>query len=144
MKLADWARQNGVDYKTPYRLFRSGKSPRPVEQLPTGTVLVHELPSRANDAVLYSRVSSNDQKEDLGRQLNRLRDYAAANGIRVFGEFKEIGSGLNGRHKSLLKILENQPYSIAIVGHRDRHARFGGESLSDAGGHGYARTSACR
>lgn len=72
MKLADWARRNGPDYKTAYRLFRSGKFPRPVEQLPAGTILVHELPSRTNDAILYARVSSNDQKEDLERQLDRL------------------------------------------------------------------------
>ena len=129
MKLADWARQNGIDYKTAYRLFRSGKFPRPVEQLPTGTILVHELPSRTNDAVLYARVSSSDQKEDLERQLDRLRDYAAASGIRVVEEFKEVGSGLNGRRKGLLRILENPSHSITIVEHRDRLARFGADYI---------------
>jgi hypothetical protein len=32
---------------------------------------------------LYARVASHDQKEDAQRQLQRLRDYAAANGYRV-------------------------------------------------------------
>jgi hypothetical protein len=27
MKLSDWARKNGLDYKTAYHLFRSGKFP---------------------------------------------------------------------------------------------------------------------
>lgn len=68
-----------MDYNTAYCLFRSGKFPRPTEQLPTGTILVHELPSRTNDAILYARVSSSSQKEDLQRQLDRLRaDWAKA------------------------------------------------------------------
>ena len=45
MKLADWARKNGIDYKTAYRLYRSGQFPVPTQQLPTGTILVHELPT---------------------------------------------------------------------------------------------------
>jgi predicted site-specific integrase-resolvase len=51
MKLSDWARKNGLDYKTAYRLYRSGRFPLPTEQLPTGTILVHELPSKTNQAV---------------------------------------------------------------------------------------------
>jgi len=75
LKLADWARKNGFDYKTAYRLFfRSGKFPRPVEQLPTGTILAHDLPVTTNNAVLYARVSPGDQAADLDRQMQRLRD----------------------------------------------------------------------
>jgi predicted site-specific integrase-resolvase len=130
LKLADWARKNGIDYKTAYRLFRSGKFPRPVEQLPTGTILVHEIPTTTNDAVLYARVSSGDQKHDLDRQLQRLRDFASSRGIKVVDEISEIGSGLNGHRKKLMKILENPSISIIIVEHRDRLARFGAEYIT--------------
>jgi len=40
MKLATWAKQQGVDYKTAYRWFRAGILPVPSRQLPTGTILV--------------------------------------------------------------------------------------------------------
>jgi predicted site-specific integrase-resolvase len=129
MKLSDWARKNGIDYKTAYRLFRSGKFPRPTEQLPTGTILVHELPTQTNNAVLYARVSSNDQKNDLERQLQRLRDYASAQGLHIVDEITEIGSGLNGHRKKLIKILSNPMVSIIVVEHRDRLARFGSEYI---------------
>ncbi|VUT23664.1 MAG: hypothetical protein MOIL_00097 [Candidatus Methanolliviera sp. GoM_oil] len=132
MKLSDWARKNGLDYKTAYRLYRSGRFPLPTEQLPTGTILVHELPSKTNQAVLYARVSSSDQKEDLKRQLQRLRDYAAANGLNVTQEISEIGSGLNGNRKKLLKILATPSASIIIVEHRDRLARFGSDYIISA------------
>ncbi len=130
MKLADWARKQGIDYKTAYRLYRSGKFPRPTEQLPTGTILVHELPTKTNNAVLYGRVSSSDQKNDLERQMQRLRDYAAIHGLKVVQEVQEVGSGLNGHRKKLLKILADPSISIIVVEHRDRLARFGAEFVS--------------
>ncbi len=132
LKLSDWARNNGLDYKTAsYRLFRSGKFPRPVEQLPTGTILVHELPVTTNNAVLYARVSSGDQAADLDRQMQRLRDYAAVQGLRVIQEVQEVGSGLNG-HRRKLKALENPSASTIVVEHRDRLARFGSEYIESA------------
>jgi predicted site-specific integrase-resolvase len=67
MKLADWARKNGLDYKTAYRLYRSGQFPIPTQQLPTGTILVHELQTITNNTALYGRVSSSDQKEARAR-----------------------------------------------------------------------------
>jgi len=132
MKLSDWARKQGIDYKTAYRLYRSGKFPRPTEQLPTGTILVHEMPTKTSNAALYGRVSSADQKPDLERQMQRLRDYAAARGLKVVQEVQEIGSGLNGHRKKLLKLLADPSISIIVVEHRDRLARFGAEFISAA------------
>lgn len=37
----------------------------------------------------------------------------------------EIGSGLNGNRKRLIKLLENPSVSTIVVEHRDRLARFG-------------------
>lgn len=132
MKLADWARKNGLDYKTAYRLYRSGKFPIPAQQLATGTILVHETPTITSSAALYARVSSQDQREDLERQLQRMRDYAAQNGMIVTQEITEIGSGLNGHRKKLLKLLSNPSVSIIIVEHRDHIASFGSEYIAAA------------
>ena len=132
MKPSDWARKQGINYKTPYRLYRSGKFPRPTEQLQMGTILVHEIPTKTNNTALYGRVSSANQKSDLERQMQRLRDYAAARGLKVVSEVREIGSGLNGRRKKLLKLLANPLVSIIVVEHRDRLARFGAEFISAA------------
>ena len=84
MKLSDWAKQQGVSYKTARRLYKSGKFPLPVEQLPTGTIIVHEKKQPASeDIVLHARVSSHSQKADLDRPLQRLRDYAAVHGLWI-------------------------------------------------------------
>lgn len=132
MKLSVWAKKNGLTYKTAWRLFRDGNMPVPTTRLKTGTVLVHEpvvggMPERA---VLYARVSSHDQKADAERQLGRLRDFASARGLSVHAEFLEIGSGLNGRRKQIVKILTDPTVTSIVVEHRDRLARFGVELIS--------------
>jgi putative resolvase len=81
---------------------------------------------------LYARVSSHDQKEDAGRQLERLRTFAAAKGLPVVKEVTEIGSGLNGRRKPLLKLLSDPTITLIVVEYRDRLARFGVEFVSVA------------
>ena len=107
MKLSDWARKNGLTYKTAYRLYRSGEFPLPTEQIATGTILVHEFPEKNRDAALYARVSSSDQKKDLEGQLQRLRDFASANGLHVVKEVTEVnGTTLSGYPRLQRSVLD--------------------------------------
>lgn len=133
MKLSAWAKKQGLSYKTAWRLFRSGKFPLPVAQLATGTIIVKEpevtYETDSSLVVLYARVSSSDQKEDLDRQLSRLVEYATANGFKVKGVIKEIGSGLNGKRNKLLSILRDPEVKTIIVEHKDRLVRFGFEYM---------------
>ena len=78
---------------------------------------------------LYARVFSFDQKDDLDRQLARLSEFAASQRLLVVETAKEIGSGLNGRRKVMLKLLSNPDISVIVVEHRDRLVRFGFEYL---------------
>jgi predicted site-specific integrase-resolvase len=133
MKLSAWAKKNGLTYKAAWRLFKTGQLPVPATQLKTGTILVHELPSELPPrAALYARVSSHDQKADVERQMERLRNFAAAKGLPVAKEIIEIGSGLNGRRKNLLKLLVDPTITVIVVEHRDRLARFGFELIAAA------------
>ena len=78
MKLAAWAKANGLTYQAAWRMWRNGKLPVPAEQLPTGTVIVHPPQTPAVDSVaIYTRVSSADQKPDLERQVGRLAEFAS-------------------------------------------------------------------
>jgi len=97
-----------------------------------GTIIVHELPMQTNNAVLYARVSSSDRAADLDRQLQRLRDLAAAQGLHVVQEVQEVGSGLNGHRKKLMRLLENPSASVLVAEHRDRLVRFGSEYIECA------------
>ncbi|MFQ5977793.1 MAG: IS607 family transposase [Candidatus Heimdallarchaeota archaeon] len=128
MKLSDYAKAKGLSYRTAYRMYKTGKIPHPTEQLPTGTIIVYpnQLKSQRNTAI-YARVSSYDQKQDLERQVQRLRDYCAEHGLEIAKEVTEIASGLNGKRKKLLRLLADDSITMIVVEHRDRLTRFGFE-----------------
>ncbi len=133
MKLSTWAKKQGISYKTAWRLWSTGKLPLPAEQLATGTIIVKE-PEASYEAgpssvVLYARVSSSDQKQDLDRQLSRLVEYTTSQGLQVKGAIKEIGSGLNGKRTKLLSILRDPNVRTIVVEHKDRLVRFGFEYM---------------
>jgi predicted site-specific integrase-resolvase len=114
-------------------MWKLGQLPVPTEQLPTGTIIVHPPISNAEQrTALYARVSSSDQKADLDRQVARLSEYAAKQGMRVTKVIRETGSGLNGRRRAMLEILKDPAIHTIIVEHRDRLMRFGFEYVEAA------------
>ena len=135
MKLAAWARANGVHPQTAYRWFRQGRMPVPARRLPSGTILV-EVPGGdgvpEQGAVLYARVSAHDQRADLDRQVARLAAWTADNGIGVAEVVTEVGSGLDGRRPKLARLLADPTVTMIVVEHRDRLARFGAGHLEAA------------
>lgn len=132
MKLSEWARQHGLSYKTAWRLWRAGQLPVSAFQLETGTVVVQEEPVLARKAVLYACVSSSDQKDDLTRQLDRLRAYALQQRLEILNEVTETGSSLHGKRPNLLKWLRNPAAAIIVVEHRERLVQFGFDYIEAA------------
>jgi putative resolvase len=131
MKLSVWAELQGISYKTAWRMWKAGSMPVRCEQLPTGTVVVH-VESKSSGVALYARVSSADQKNDLDRQLVRLTEYAISNKLVIVDAVKEVGSGLNGHRKSMLRLLGNAQVQVILVEHRERLMRFGFEYVEAA------------
>jgi putative resolvase len=126
MKLSQYAKKAGISYKTAWRWYKAGTLD--AYQTPTGMVVVRD-PQMERDLTgriaLYARVSSADQKSDLERQMQRLRDYAAACGYQIAKEVTEIASGLNDSRPKFLKLLADPTIGTIIVEHRDRSTRFG-------------------
>jgi putative resolvase len=125
MRLSQYATKMGVSYRTAFRWWKAGKLD--AYQLDTGTIIVREPVSAQVPAnvALYARVSSADQNEDLERQMQRLKDYAAAKGYRVTRTVSELASGLNDSRPKFLKLLTDASIGTIVVEHRDRATRFG-------------------
>ncbi len=133
MRLAEWARREGVHYQTAWKWFKEGTLPVPARQTATGTILVDE--PRAEDAdgvALYARVSSSDQREDLERQVGRLAAWATTHDLTVTVTVAEVGSGLNGSRGKLKRLLADPAVGTVVVEHRERLARFGVEYVEAA------------
>ena len=79
-------------------------------------------PDKKGEVVLYARVSTNSQKEDLKNQQEYLGSHYP--GCRCISD---IGSGLNFKRRKFIKLMEQVAVEIetVVVAHRDRLARFG-------------------
>ena len=131
MKLSAYANKLGISYSTALRMWKRGELD--AYQLPTGTIIVREQEEDEKPAgiVIYARVSSSSQKDDLERQVERLKLYALGNGYQVDTIVKEIASGLNDKRPKLSKILTDKTIGIIIVEHRERLTRFGFNYIQD-------------
>jgi predicted site-specific integrase-resolvase len=124
-KLSDYAKKAAISYRTAWRWWKQGNLTG--YQLPSGTIIItddnHSKPDLI--ACIYARVSSAENKDNLDRQADRLKDYAVARGYKIYKVVKEVGSGLNDNRQQLAKILVDPNYNVLIVEHKDRLARFG-------------------
>jgi putative resolvase len=132
MKLSDWAKKQGVSYRTAWRWFKAGILPIPAKQLSNGTIILSEREELPLIVAIYARVSSSDQKKDLDRQVARLVTFANEKGLSISRTVTEIGSGLNGHRPKLMKLLAEKSIGIILVEHRDRLMRFGAEYVESA------------
>ena len=77
--------------------------------------------------ILYARVSTKNQKDDLDRQVENLQQYAYSKGYS-FEIITDIGSGINYKKEGLLKMInlvECGEVDRIIVLYKDRLIRFG-------------------
>ncbi|SFG65242.1 IS607 family transposase [Sporolactobacillus nakayamae] len=86
--------------------------------------------SNKGRTIIYARVSSSGQKDDLTNQVEFLKQFANAKGLIVDEIFTDIGSGLNYNRKKWNKILQDAMrgnISTVVIAHKDRFIRFGCE-----------------
>ena len=100
-----------------------------VEHLPNGRYYVVVPPDQDGRCVVYARVSSGDQMEDLDRQVGRVVEWATQRGYRPDEVVKETGPGLNGNRRRLRRLVADHTVGAIVVEHRERLPRFGFEYL---------------
>ena len=131
ISLTAWGRLYGFDKATTSRLHLTGRLPPElqIEQLPSGRYYVVVPPDNDAPCVVYARVSSWDQREDLDRQVGRVVAWATEHRHRPDEVVKEIGSGLklNGSQRRLQRIVGNSTVGIVMVEQRDQMCRLGFE-----------------
>ena len=72
--------------------------------------------------IIYARVSSGHQKDDLERQVNQLQHAYPTHEV-----IKDIGSGINFKRVGFLKLIEraiSRDFDELVVAHKDRFCRF--------------------
>ncbi|WP_148882043.1 IS607 family transposase [Thermococcus aciditolerans] len=126
------AKKLGVSKMTVLRWIKAGKlkahrigKEYRVPESEIKRILEGKIP---NKVVIYARVSSRDQKEDLERQVEYLKNYSSSKGYQVAKILTDISSGLNENRKGLkqlFKLIESGEVTKVVITHRDRITRFG-------------------
>jgi len=78
--------------------------------------------------IIYARVSSQQQKDDLNRQIDILKENCPNHEL-----ITDIGSGIKMNRHGLLKIIDyaiNNKINEVVVVHKDRLTRFGYELIN--------------
>jgi predicted site-specific integrase-resolvase len=78
--------------------------------------------------IVYCRVSSAGQKDDLASQVSAMESFCLGSGVAVDEWVTEIGGGMNFKRKGFLKIIDRMQQgevSKILVAHKDRLMRFG-------------------
>jgi putative resolvase len=76
VNLTEWVHAQGIHVTTAYRWWREGTLPVPARKVGRLILVAPDAasPFPAGAAGLYARVSSHEQKADLGRQVARLSE----------------------------------------------------------------------
>lgn len=82
--------------------------------------------------MVYARVASADQKDDPGRPVGRVVEWATQQGCQPNEVVKEIGSGLHGNRRRLRRLVADHTVGTIMVAHRARVTRFGFEYVEAA------------
>lgn len=127
MKLSQYAKREGIQYRAAWNRFKQGK----IEGAhfdEAGHIVVPDPESLlVPKAVVYARVSTHKQKADLGRQAARMVEFANAQGLSVVGVVSEVASGVNENRPRLTKLLQRDDWGTLVVEHKDRLTRVGFE-----------------
>jgi predicted site-specific integrase-resolvase len=78
--------------------------------------------------VVYCRVSSHNQKDDLQSQITAMEQFCLNGGIPVDEWIQEIGGGMNFKRKKFLSLMSRisaGEIKSLLVAHKDRLCRFG-------------------
>jgi putative resolvase len=128
------ATELGVSRDTLRRWEAAGKIQ--VERTPSGhrrydLVQLRGLVPRPTEAervtIIYARVSQQNQKKELKRQVNMLETYCVDHGWK-FEIIQDIGSGVNYRKSGFRKLVQricDGDIGRLVVANRDRLLRFG-------------------
>jgi predicted site-specific integrase-resolvase len=85
-------------------------------------------PKNNRKNIIYARVSSTTQKDNLPRQIERLKSFASANGFVIDEIYSEIASALNyerRKYRQLFKEIVENKIDTIFIEYKDRMLRIG-------------------
>ena len=137
MKAREILEKYRITRNTLHKWVKAGKIP--YKLTPTGqydyfpdVVFPENSTSTLKKTVIYARVSTQSQKENLERQVERLKNFCSAKGYILHEIHKEIGSALNYNRKKYVNLYNqvvDKQIDRIIIEYKDRLLRIGFEDF---------------
>ena len=117
IRLAEWARREGVARITAYRMLRNGVLPVPSECSPTGRWYVYvPVASPSGTVVLYAYADLGDaQSHIINEQLRTLTDWASRNQMHDFTAVREVGRPHAAHRPKLASLLADASVRAIVI-----------------------------
>jgi len=133
-RINEFAKRIGKSTSTLRRWDREGQLV--AKRTPTGQRYYNESDIRKilgikdieRKIIVYCRVSSSGQKNDLKSQVTAMEQFCIGGGIAIDEWIQEIGGGMNFKRKQFLSLMSritSGEIQKVIVAHKDRLCRFG-------------------
>lgn len=135
MKAKDVLLKYGICRETLWRWVKQGKIN--YTKTPTGRYIYHDKVDNTpdnRDIVIYARCSTSTQKDNLERQIDRLKSYTSSKGLIVNKIHSEIASALNYNRKEYRKLfanIVNNKIKTVIIEYKDRLLRIGFQDFEE-------------
>lgn len=135
MKAGEILKKYNICRSTLWRWVKDGKII--YKKLPSGRydyIIKSDLPTQKRKTVIYSRCSTSGQKENLLRQIDRLKTFAIANGFCIDHVYSEIASALNYNRKEYRKLYNevvSRNIERVIIEYKDRLLRIGFDDFNE-------------
>jgi predicted site-specific integrase-resolvase len=134
-KIAEFSKRLGVSAHTLRRWDKEGKltpsrtmgGQRIYTELDFQKALRMRVDEKPKRTVIYCRVSSPNQKDDLQSQIQAMEMFCLGRGL-IAETITEIGGGMNLSRKKFMQLVTDiisGEVGTVIIAHKDRLARFG-------------------
>lgn len=130
MKLLNISRTTLYNY-TKFGTLKSTKLDNGYYEYDEDSVLAY-LKKDNRQNVIYARVSTPKQKDDLQRQIKSLEKYASNNNIKIDDYYFEISSGIDLDRKELNRLIDDVIHlkiKNVIISNKDRLTRLSFKTL---------------
>jgi putative resolvase len=125
MRLSDYAKLHNIKYRAAWNRYKAGKIPNAYKDESGHIRIKVDEATKPESTAIYCRVSSSQNKANLGKQKERLIAYCMAKGYKIDQIIMECASGLNDKRPKLIKLLQDEHVTRIVVEHSDRLTRFG-------------------
>jgi putative resolvase len=136
MKAKEVMQKYGICRETLWRWVKSNKINYTIT--PSGRYNYLSLNDKESQTtrknIIYARCSTSGQKDNLDRQIERLKSYSSAKGITIDEVYSEIASALNYNRKFYRKLYNDivaNNVSKVIIEYKDRLLRIGFQDFEE-------------